>query len=78
MVATGAFCSLLFPAIVGANDCVYRSYVIGSDTCCWFVSSPSATRSHPKSATIIGFLLSLQFKRFVQCCSIPAGKNHGN
>jgi len=42
------------------------------------VSSPSATRSHPKSATIIGFLLSLQFKRFVQCCSIPAGKNHGN
>jgi len=44
----------------------------------WFVSSPSATGSHPKSATIIGFLLSLQFKRFVQCCSIPAGKNHGN
>jgi len=66
------------PAIVGADDCIYRSLCYWNGYPLLVVTSPSATHSHPKSATIIGFLLSLQFKRFVQCCSIPAGKNHGN
>jgi hypothetical protein len=78
LVKSGWSCSAVVPSqSFEADGCVYRSSVIRSDTCCEFVFAVRPPQPS-KSGTIIGFLLSLQFKRFVQCCSIPAGKNHGN
>ena len=48
LVKSGWSCSAVVPSqSFEADGCVYRSSVIRSDSCCEFVSSPSALRSHP-------------------------------
>src|SRR4051794_24821032 len=48
LVKSGWSCSAVVPSqSFEADGCVYRSSVIRSDSCCEFVSSPPAVRSHP-------------------------------